>query len=140
MQPDGDFIDRTIAALEGDPGVPEDIRKRLLGALLEYRDTPSANLEKLLGIKPGRGQSPIAIGYRDQHCGRLYRRFCKAHYNGVAPTTAAKDIDFNFDELAKNRDDPHVAKVYKELYDEVIAVKGKVPKWRAIYNALQSNR
>ena len=136
MQPDGDFIDRTIAALEGDPGVPEDIRKRLLGALLEYRDTPSANLEKLLGIKPGRGQSPIAISYRDQHCARLYRKFYKAHYNGVAPTTAAKDIAFNLAELAENNDDPYVDRRYKKLYREVVAAKGKVPKWRTIYNAL----
>ena len=140
MQSGADLIDRTIVAIEGGYRLPDDIRNRLLFALTEYRANPGAQLDKLLGLQPGRGQCSIATSYRDQRCARLYQGFYKTHYKGVAPTAAAKDMDFNFDELAKNRDDPDIDQHYKDLYDEVVARKGKVPKWRAIYNALQSNR
>jgi len=139
MQSGADFIDRTIAALEGGPALPEDIAGRLLNACLEYRDKPGASLDKLLGLKPGRGQRSIASCYRDQHCARKFREFYKAHYEGVKPTPAAQTIDCNFNDLAKNRDDPDVDQYHKELYDEIMSVKGKVPKSRMILHALQSN-
>jgi hypothetical protein len=136
MQSGADFIDRTIAALEGDYRLPDESRNRLLFAFTEYRANPGAQLDKLLGLQPGRGQCSIATSYRDQRCTQLYRDFYKVNYKDVKPTAAAKDIAFNLAELAENYDDPDVEQHYKDLYDEVMAVKGKVPKWRTIYNTL----
>jgi hypothetical protein len=140
MQSGADFIDRTLAALEGGYPLADDDRNRLLFAFTEYRTDPNAQLDKLLGLRPGRGQCSIASSYLNQNCARLIQSFYDTYYEGSTPTAAAKDIDFNFDELARNRADPAVGQHHKELYDAVVAAKGKVLKWRAIYNALQPNR
>ena len=141
MQSGAELLDRTLAAIEGGLRLPDDVRQWLGEAFAEYRANPDAELDKLLGLRPGRGKCSIASTYREQHCARLYRDCYETHYQSVAPTTAAKDMVTHFEVLASNEGDPHVPEHIRRLYGEVVSLKGRAPKhWRRIYDtALQKN-
>ena len=139
MQSGADLIDRSIVAIEGGYRLPEDVRRRLLFAFTEYRTNPGANLDKLLGLKPGRGQCSIAKRYRLQERGRLIVAHYREYHDDKKPYPASFDIADNLALLTFHENDANIDGSYKALFAELARLDIPIPKQRAVYDLLRNS-
>ena len=131
-----EFIDRTLAALEGGYPVPAPVAREWIQALRAIRVDPKARLDDVLGIRPGRGQSTLAGLSRLQKRAHLFHSHYRTYLAGASEHAASLDLEDNLRLLHEDRNNPKVPGHYRILYDELAALGVKIPRHRTICNEI----
>ena len=141
-----DLIERTIVALQAGTPLPPDVAQEWERGLRNYRDTPGASLDKVMGFKSRRGKRGFwyqqaqrkRMRILDEHCRRYHKGKSKYEISRlIAEALEAQQSDYRVRNGEGSAEHAVVPSCYAILHEQLDALPLDIPRQAQLYRLLK---